>query len=88
MRKSNFDAERYAEYYAIAEMMTGTASPQTISYFLRTKSRREQLELEILKEKRELLHEQTEKIRSDRNQEQLYQNAIDAMKKYTGHSDD
>lgn len=88
MKKSNIDTERFAECYAKAQMLTGTATAQTIIHFLKRKSRREKLELDNLEAKNVLLHEQAEKIREDRNQEQLYQEAIDAMRDYTGHSND
>lgn len=59
------------------QLLNGTASPSVIVHFLRLASEKEQLELQLLKAK-------SDAIASEARSEQVYQNAIDAMKSYSG----
>lgn len=79
--------ESMAENIVLEQMRAGTASPNLISFYISQKTKQKKIELEILKEKRALLHEQTEKIKSEKNSDELYEKAIEAMKRYSGHAE-
>jgi hypothetical protein len=72
------------------QILEGTASSQVISHFLKLGSTRELLEKERLRQENELLKAKTEAIKSQKKTEELYKNALDAMRSYSGHggSDD
>lgn len=67
------------------QLREGTASPSVISHFLKLGSMREQLEESYLNKKVEHLGAQIDAIHSSAHAEELYQNALDAMRKYSGH---
>lgn len=66
------------------QLSEGTASSQVITHFLKLATTRERIEKEILEEKRDLIKAQTENIRSGKKIEELYTNALNAMKAYSG----
>lgn len=66
------------------QLREGTASSQVITHFLKLASSKEKLEKEILEKQRELLEAKTEALQSAQRIEELYANAIDAMKEYSG----
>lgn len=66
------------------QLRDGTASPSVITHYLKLASSREKLEMEMLKHKTELVTAQTQAIESAKHVEELYQNAIDAMRRYSG----
>ena len=66
----------------------GTASSQIISHYLKLGSTREQLEKDILREKKKLLRAQTKAAESSERIEKLYEEAIKAMKRYSPDSND
>ena len=66
------------------QLREGTASSQVISHFLKLGSSKEKLEKEILEKNRDLLVAKTEALRSAKHIEELYANAITAMKSYSG----
>lgn len=70
------------------QLRDGTASSQVITHYLKLGSSKEKLEQEILKENKKLLTAKTEAIQSAKKIEELYANAISAMKKYSGHGGD
>ena len=76
--------------YDLAEQQirNGTASSQVITHFLKRGSIQAELELEKLKKENALLEAKTEAIESAQRIEALYANAIEAMKKYRGNSED
>ncbi|MBO4540755.1 MAG: hypothetical protein J5736_02130 [Bacilli bacterium] len=65
-------------------LLDGTATSQEIIHFLRLGSIKEQLEMEKLKKENELLKAKTEAIQSAKNTEQLFAQALAAMKSYGG----
>ena len=69
------------------QLIDGTASSQVISHYLKQGSTRERLEKEILEKQKELLVAKTESIQSAKKVEELYKNALDAMKRYGGKDD-
>ena len=69
------------------QLMDGTASSQVITHFLKLGSSKEKLEQEILTEQKQLLVAKTEALQSSKRIEELYTNAIAAMKNYSGHGE-
>lgn len=67
------------------QLKDGTASASVITHYLKLASSREKLEQEMLNYKIGLVSAQTEAIESSKHVEQLYQEAINAMRVYSGH---
>ena len=70
------------------QLRDGTASSQVITHFLKLGSSKEKLEHEILKEQKKLITAKTESIESSKRIEELYANAITAMREYGGHNNE
>lgn len=70
------------------KLMDGTASNQIVAHYLKLGSTRERLEKEKLQKENELLRARTESLQSAKNMEELYKNALDAMRIYRGESQD
>lgn len=70
------------------QLQDGTASSQVITHFLKLGSTRERLETEILEKQRDLVAAKTEQLKSQKRVEELYANALQAMRRYSGGSDD
>lgn len=66
------------------QLRDGTASASVITHYLKLASSREQLEQDMLRHKVDLVSAQTQAIESSKHIEELYQNAIDAMRLYSG----
>lgn len=62
----------------------GTATSQETTHFLKLGSTKDRLEKEILQEQKQLLKAKTEAIQSAKRVEELYNNALNAMKTYSG----
>lgn len=75
-----------ATQLAKKQLAEGTASSQTINYYLKLGSSRERLEQEKLRHETELLQAKTEMAKSMEKSEELYRSAIEAFKKYSGYS--
>lgn len=71
-------------------IIEGTASSQEIVHFLRLGSSRGRLEKAKLERETDLLAAKKESLESAQHSEELYQNALNAMKSYspTGDTDD
>jgi len=68
-------------------LQEGTASSQVITHYLKLGSTKERLEKEKLEEENKLLRARTEALQSSKKIEELYENAISAMRRYSGHDD-
>lgn len=66
------------------QLMEGTASSQVITHYLKLGSTKEKIEKEILQEQKKLVQAKTENLQSAKRIEELYTKAIDAMKNYSG----
>ena len=68
----------------------GTASSQVITHFLKLATTKTQLEKEKLERENALLRAKTDSIQAQQRSDELFNNAIEAMKRYSGHggSDD
>lgn len=69
------------------QLTEGTASSQVISHYLKLASSKERLEKEILEKQKELMEAKTQAIKSQQKSEELFANAINAFKNYSGHGD-
>lgn len=67
------------------QLRDGTASSQVITHYLKLGSSKEKIEKEILEKQKELITAKTETLKSAKKIEELYSNAISAMKSYSGH---
>ena len=70
------------------QLRDGTASSQVITHYLKLGSSKEKLEHEILKEQKKLITAKTESLESSKRIEELYANAITAMREYGGHNNE
>lgn len=66
------------------QLMEGTASSQVMTHFLKLATTKEKLEKEKLAKENELLKAKTEAIQSAKRVEELYTDALNAMKTYSG----
>lgn len=66
------------------QIRDGTASSQVISHFLKLGSTRERLEQQRLEHENELTKVKIEQIESQKHIEELYADAIRAMRSYAG----
>lgn len=66
------------------QLRDGTASSQVITHFLKLGSTKERLEMEKLKKENDLLIVKKEAIESAKRMEELYSDAINALKTYNG----
>lgn len=62
----------------------GTASSQETTHFLKLASTKARLEKEILEKQKELIDAKTENLKSTKRLEELYANALKAMREYSG----
>lgn len=70
------------------QLMEGTASSQVITHYLKLGSTKQKIEKEILEKQKELIVAKTENMKSLSKMEELYGEAINAMKKYSGNGSD
>ena len=66
-------------------LLEGTASSQETTHFLKLGSMKNKLEMDKLREENELLKAKTESIKSAKKSEELFEAAIKAMQRYSGH---
>lgn len=66
------------------QLRDGTASSQVITHYLKLGSSKEKIEKEILERQKDLITAKTEALQSTKHIEELYANAINAMKSYSG----
>lgn len=66
------------------QIRNGTASSQIITHFLKLATTKMELEKEKLRNENDLLVVKKEAIQSAQNTEELYKNAIEAMRRYSG----
>lgn len=66
----------------------GTATSQETTTFIKMGSSREHLELERLRQENNLLRAKADALDSSRRMEELYNNAVNAMRSYSGTQDE
>lgn len=70
------------------QLLEGTASSQVITHYLKLGSTREKAEREKLQKENELLTAKAEALKSQKRVEELYTDAIAAMRRYQGVGED
>lgn len=70
------------------QLLDGTASSQVITHYLKMGSTKERIEREILEKQKDLITAKTEALQSQKRVEELYADALNAMKRYSGQGDD
>lgn len=70
------------------QLREGTASSQVITQILKNASSKSRLENEILELQKELITAKTESLKSSQKMEELFAEAINAFKGYSGQDDD
>lgn len=70
------------------QILDGTASSQVITHFLKLGSTKEKIEKEKLSLEKDLVQAKTENLKSAARVEELYSEALSAMKSYSGGADD
>lgn len=66
------------------QLLEGTASSQVITHYLKLGSMREQVEREKLRRENELLAAKAEAVKAADRRDELYKEAINAMRRYSG----
>ena len=69
------------------QIREGTASAQVLTHYLKLGTTRERLEQARIKHENELLQAKVENLASAARVEELYKNALSAMRSYSGHDD-
>lgn len=70
------------------QLLEGTASSQVITHYLKLGSTKERIEKDILLKQKDLIEAKTEAIKSSKSVEELYRNALNAMRTYSGRGDE
>ena len=78
----------YAVDLAEKQLREGTASSQVITHYLKLGTMREKLELETMRLEKDLIEAKISSLKSAQHTEELYQNALNAMKRYSGRNSD
>ena len=68
-------------------LIDGTASAQEVTHFLKLGTAKERLEREKLEEENKLLRAKTENLQSQKKMEEMYEQALNAMRDYSGQGD-
>ena len=66
------------------QLRNGTATSQVITHYLKLGSSKERLEQQILAEQKDYLEAKTQAIQSAQRVEELYNEALSAMREYSG----
>jgi len=70
------------------QLKNGTATSQVITHYLKLGSTKEKIEKEILEKQKELIEAKTQNLQSAKRVEELYANALSAMRHYSGSTND
>lgn len=69
------------------QLLDGTASSQLITEFVKRGSTKARIEQEILDKQKELIEAKTQSLQSAQRIEELYTNALNALRNYSGQGD-
>lgn len=70
------------------KLRDGTATNQLIVHYLKLGTTKERIEKEILEKQKDLLVAKTEALQSEKRTEELYANALRAMRAYRGEGEE
>lgn len=65
-------------------LIDGTASSQETTHFLKLASDKYKLETDLMAEQKELIRTKAEAIRATKRMDEMYEEALNAMRKYSG----
>ena len=68
-------------------LIDGTASSQETTHFLKLATAKTRYEKQLMEKQIELMTAKTEQIRSEQHKEELYEEVINALRKYNGQDD-
>lgn len=68
-------------------LIDGTASSQETTHFLKLASTKHQREMEKMDKEIELMTAKTESIKAEKARDEMFKEAIEAMKRYSGNGD-
>lgn len=68
-------------------LLDGTASAQEVCHFLKLGTMEKKLEMQKLERENKLLEAKTQALESQKRSEELFANAIEAMRSYSGQKD-
>lgn len=94
VRPATTDEAREQQLIAMAineaerRIMDGTASSQILCHYLKLGSTREKQELKLKEKELELMEAKTAAIKAEQTNAEMYENAIAAMIRYSGHQDE
>ena len=94
VRPATTDEAREQQMIAMAtneaerRIINGTASSQIICHYLKLGSTREKQELKLKEKELELMEAKTAAIKAEQTNAEMYEKAIAAMIRYSGHQDD
>lgn len=69
------------------QLMEGTASSQVVTHYLKLGSTKERIEKEILEKQKALIEAKTKNLKAAERGEELYENALNAFRGYSGHGE-
>ena len=70
------------------QLREGTASSQVIAHFLKLGSTKAKIEKELLEKQRDLAEAKADSIKSGKRMDELYLQAVNAMKTYSGQEEE
>lgn len=70
------------------QILEGTASSQVIVHYLKLGTSKERLERQILEKQKDLMEAKTEVLKSQKRIEEIYEDALKAMREYQGSSNE
>jgi|SRR5574344_263964 hypothetical protein len=76
----------YAIDLAEQQILNGTASSQVLTHYLKLGSMKEKLEMKKLEKEIALAEAKTQALQSAKRMEEMYANALDAMRSYSGNT--
>ncbi len=84
------ESQLISHAYDLAErqLRDGSAPAQIVTHFLKAGSSRDKLEREKIQRENHLLSVKAEQMESEKRQEGLFEEAIKAMRTYSGHPDE
>lgn len=94
MRPASTPEAREAQMVSLAydlvekRLREGTATSQETTHFLKLGSQRAQLEIKLLERQAELAAAKAESVKAMQHSEEMFEKAIEAMKRYSGQGDD
>ncbi len=69
------------------QLLDGTISNQVLLQLIKRASSKDRVEEQILEKKKDLITAQTDQLKKSANMEELYKEAIEAMRRYGGEGD-